>query len=94
MAYEEKIKTVKKPHHIMLEDRKHLTVSGVEDVVSFDENEITLETSLGSLVIRGADLKLGKVSTETGDAAVEGSIRELGYQETAQSGSLWARLFK
>ena len=94
MAYEEKVRTVKKPHSLILEERKKLSVTGVEDVASFDENEIVLETAAGNLLIRGSDLKVGRVSIETGEVSVEGLVTELDYQEVSPGGSLWTRLFK
>jgi sporulation protein YabP len=94
MPYEEKSKTIKRPHNLTMEERKRLTVSGVEDVASFDENEIALETTAGTLLIRGTGLKVGKVSIETGEMSIEGLVTDLVYQEVSPSGSLWTRLFR
>ena len=84
---------VKKAHNLSLEERKKLNVSGVLDVESFDEHEIVMETGGGCLIIRGEELSIGKLSVDTGDVRIEGSIRELLYEETAPQESLWTRLF-
>ena len=93
MAYEEKTRSAKRSHNIIMENREKLTVSGVEDVSGFDENEIIMTTVCGNLVVRGTDLKIDKLSLDTGDVAVRGLIIDLSYEEVQVSRSLWARLF-
>ena len=84
---------VKKPHNITMEERKRLSVSGVEDVESFDEHEIVMQTSQGCLIVRGDGLSVGKLSVDNGDVSVQGTITELRYEETQGERGLWARLF-
>ncbi|MEG0778786.1 MAG: YabP/YqfC family sporulation protein [Oscillospiraceae bacterium] len=93
MAYEEKIKAAR-PHNIILEDRAHLSVSGVDEVDSFDDKQIVARTAKGNLVLRGSDLHIDKLSLDTGELVVTGLFTDLGYEETAPGGSLWSRLFK
>ena len=83
-------------HHIILEERERLTVSGVEEVESFDENTIIMSTSRGTLVIRGEDLHIEKLSLDGGDLKVEGSVDALTYEDGGRdrSGGLFARLFR
>ena len=61
MLYEEKEKIVPKSHNIIMEDRAHLSVSGVLDVESFDERQIIARTPTGNLIIRGGDLHIDKL---------------------------------
>ena len=93
MAYDERKISAQKPHSLSLEERKSLAISGVERVDSFDEREIVMLTSGGSLIIRGSDMHMGKLDLVSGEATVTGLITELCYEEVAPSGSLWARLF-
>lgn len=93
MAYDERKISAQKPHSLSLEERKSLVISGVERVDSFDEREIVMLTSGGSLIIRGSDMHMGKLDLVSGEATVTGLITELCYEEVAPSGSLWARLF-
>ena len=65
------------PHHIMMEERSSLTVSGVSDVERFDENEIVMSTSKGTLVVTGENLHIEKLSLDGGDLKVEGDIDSL-----------------
>jgi sporulation protein YabP len=94
MLYEEKEKSSAKPHNVILEDRTRISVSGVIEVDSFDDRQIVTSTSKGSLIIRGTDLHIDKLSLDSGELVVTGLITDLGYEETAPGGSLWQRLFK
>ena len=80
------------PHKLQLNERTSLTMTGVAEVVSFDENTVVLPTSLGLLVIQGQQLQLKNLTLEGGQVAVEGSIRALSYEEPRQTG--WRRLFR
>ena len=83
------------PHHIMMEERSSLTVSGVSDVERFDENEIVMSTSKGTLVVTGENLHIEKLSLDGGDLKVEGSVDALNYEdEGGEGGGFFARLFR
>ena len=84
------------PHHIMMEERSSLTVSGVSDVERFDENEIVMSTSKGTLVVTGENLHIEKLSLDGGDLKVEGDIDALTYEVSRRerSGGLLARLLR
>lgn len=94
MANEEK-NTLKKPHNLIMEDRRLLTVSGVSDIDSFDEQTVILFTDLGELTIKGYNLHINKLNVDTGELMVEGEIHLLSYtEEQPQRGSVFSRLFK
>lgn len=92
MAMEERSR-VGKNHNIILTGREKLSVSGVADVMNFDETEITLQTSQGALHISGSDLHVEKLDLELGEVSVTGLISALDYSEVAPGGSLWSRIF-
>ena len=95
MPYESDRARPEAAHHIILEERERLTVSGVEEVESFDENTIVMSTVKGTLVVRGEDLHIEKLSLDGGDMKVEGSVDSLTYEDDRgrQSGGFFARLF-
>lgn len=93
MSYEEKQQPSAKMHSISMENRTKLSVTGVEDVESFDENAIIMNTSQGDLIVRGTGLHIGKISLDVGQLSVEGSISELSYEDKAPSGGFWQKLF-
>ena len=81
------------PHDVHLKERKRLTMTGVTEVVSFDETEVMLHTTLGTLTVQGQQLRLKTLSQEGGQVAVEGSICALSYEEPRQRRS-WRRLLE
>lgn len=93
MAYEEKLRTGAKAHHVIMEERSKLSITGVEDVSSFDEDEIIMRTSQGDLIVRGSGLHIGKLTLDSGEVSIDGMVTELCYQEVRQAGGLWSRLF-
>ena len=70
-----------------------LNVTGVDDVESFDEATIVMNTSQGNLIVRGSGLHIGKISLDVGEIKVEGMITDLNYEEKAHTGGFWSRLF-
>lgn len=94
MDNEKKPKAPMKSHSLRMEDRGKLTVSGVEDVESFDENEIIMLTSRGDLTVRGSGLHIGKISLDESELRVEGLITELSYEDNAHTKvGFWSRVF-
>lgn len=80
------------PHKLTLNERRQLTVTGVTEVVSFDENAVIVRTELGTLVVQGKNLQLKTLLPEGGQIAVEGTVSALIYEEPRPAGSLWRRL--
>lgn len=80
------------PHKLTLDERKHVTMTGVTEVISFDENTVVLHTGLGTLRIHGQDLQLKNLSLEGGQVAVDGTVSALIYEEPRKTGGL-RRLF-
>lgn len=84
-------------HNLILESRKKLTLSGIEDVDSFDEESIVLLTDTGTLSIGGDGLHINKLSVETGEVSIEGHVDSLIYSDGAVGkgkGGFLARLFR
>lgn len=80
------------PHSLQLKERRQLTMTGVSEVVSFDESTVVLQTALGTLIVQGRDLQLKTLSTEGGQVAVEGEVTALSYEES-RAGGWRQRLF-
>ena len=92
MAYEGGLPA---PHHVVIEDRKSLTVSGVEDVERFDENTIVLSTSRGAMGVAGENLHIEKLSLDGGDLKVDGDIDSVSYEEeNVARGGFLSRLLR
>lgn len=96
MPYEDNRGRPEAAHHIIVEERERLSVSGVEEVERFDENTIVMTTVRGTLVIQGENLHIEKLSLDGGDLKVEGDIDALSYDDSGRSssGGLLSRLFR
>ena len=83
MPYEENRPRAEAAHHIILEER-------------FDENTIVMLTNRGTLIVRGEELHIEKLSLDGGDLKVEGTIDSLTYEDSGRdrAGGLFARLFR
>ena len=80
------------PHRLTLAERSKLTVTGVTEVVSFEDREVILQTGMGILTVQGSQLQLKNLSLEGGQVEVEGSVSALVYEE-ARQGGWFSRLF-
>lgn len=81
------------PHKLSLNEQKELTVTGVTEVISFDEESVVLKTSLGTLIVHGRQLQLKTLSTNGGQVEVSGTVSALIYQQNKPTGSWVRRLF-
>lgn len=69
------------PHKLTLDQRDRLTLTGVTEVVRFEDTSVVLQTSLGELVVQGQELQLKTLSLEGGQVEVRGTVSALIYQE-------------
>ncbi|MDO4269954.1 MAG: sporulation protein YabP [Eubacteriales bacterium] len=82
------------PHTVIMEGREKLSISGVIDVQSFDEEQVLLETVRGMLVVRGQGLHVERLQLEAGELIVEGEVGCLEYDDSVQPrGGFFKRLF-
>ena len=82
--------------NIVLENREKLNISGVKDVLSFDDQVVIVETELGLLTVKGENIRINKLSIDTSEVVVEGEINNLAYseKEVEKKGSLLGKIFK
>ena len=86
-------KSLELPHKLLLDSRTRLSMTGVVEVESFDEQTILLTTSRGPMTIRGRQLHLQQLSLSGGEVLIEGTVDALFYEDEAPAGGLLARLF-
>ena len=97
MIEEKKIERKPSRHSVVLEKRESCTITGVLDVISFDEEAIVSETELGILIVRGVNLHVSRLNLETEDLAVDGEITSIAYEDQPGHGgkaSIWGKLFR
>lgn len=91
MAEKENITRV--AHNVIMENRRSLSLSGVEDVDSFDEQTVVLLTGLGELTVGGEELRIIRFDQETGELDMSGTINDLTYSQLKpQRKGFWTRL--
>lgn len=91
-------RTTQKNHKLVVNNRKTSLVTGVIDVLSFDLNEILLETEQGMLMVKGTDLHVNRLSVEKGEVDLSGNIDSIAYSSVSQVGhqndNFFSKLFK
>lgn len=86
-----------KMHSLMLEERKYGKLTGVQDIYSFNENEILLQTEAGKVQLKGEQLHVKSLDLERGEAEIEGKVSSVSYlTKNAQKKeeSLLKRMFR
>ncbi|MDO5417801.1 MAG: sporulation protein YabP [Lachnospiraceae bacterium] len=87
-----------RPHRLMMEDRGKMSITGIADVISFDENQVVLDTDKGLLTIKGKDLCVSRLTLDKGEVDIDGQADSLVYSSNEafrKAGeSLLSRLFK
>ena len=68
-------------HQISLKNRESMEVSGVTDVISFDEQSVILSTVCGNMEIDGSSLHIHVLSMEQGIVAMDGRVDSVTYYE-------------
>ena len=84
------------PHTVVMEDRKRLTVTGVTEIDSFDEQTVVLFCDTGELAIRGEGLHINRIDVDAGEVNLEGGRSDaLSYADNMPSrGGIWGKLFR
>ena len=83
--------------NLILENRGKLSISGVNDVLSFDDQVVIVDTELGLLTVKGENIRINKLSLDTAEVIIEGEISSLTYSQNKQeksSGTILSKIFK
>lgn len=86
----------KSKHSLAMKGREFLSASGIEDVESFDDDKIVTYTTEGQMTVKGAELRITRLSVDDGELEIEGIIDAIEYQDTHRSegGGFWGKIFK
>lgn len=80
-------------HILTLTNREHLSISGINDVDAFNEQEIIAICDTGELIIKGELLHIEELCVDSKILTVTGKISSLAYNEKLTQSSLIKRLF-
>ena len=85
----------RKLHNVIMEQRRKLNMSGIMEVIGFDDETITLESDMGMMTVKGEGLKIGSFSASSGDIDIEGTIIEIVYTgDSSVKGGFFRKLMK
>lgn len=92
------IKTIESNSCMSLENRKLLSITGVNEVISFDDEKISLKTILGPILIKGTGLKMNKLDVQNGEVIIGGYITNINYlnkkNKVKRGRNLISKIFK
>ncbi|MFT5875980.1 MAG: sporulation protein YabP [Clostridium sp.] len=97
MEAKKEIKIEDKRSVLMLENRKKLTINGVIEVINFNENQIFLNTDVGTMIVKGQELKMNKLDVQNGDVIITGKVDSFVYTSgisKAKKDTIISRLFR
>lgn len=85
-------------HKIVMDKRENVSITGVVDVISFDEETIVADTDMGVLVLKGLNLHVTKLNVDSGELDIDGQLESLHYEEENSFGkgkqSFFGKMFK
>ena len=84
-------------HSLKLTDRKHLVLTGIKKIISFDNEEFLMESALGNVLLKGEELEIIKLDTHDGNVSIRGRINSFTYldsKEKNKEDGIIAKLFK
>lgn len=85
-------------HYVKLEQRENVFITGVNDVISFNEDMIVIDTQMGVLVIGGQNLHVNKLNLDDGELCIDGEINSLSYENdngfNKSKTSFFSKIFK
>ncbi len=73
-------------HEVVLKHREDCKITGVEEVISFDEKAVTADTQMGMICVKGENLHVKRVSLDTGELEIEGMVCSIQYQTNQRKG--------
>ena len=97
MIEERKQNNINVMQNIVLENREKLNVTGINDILSFDDQVVILSTDLGMLTIKGSELKINKLNIDESEVKIEGNIASINYSQDKKkkkSENIFSKIFK
>ena len=80
-------------NNIIIENREKTSISGVCEVISFDEHEVCMDTTQGKLTVLGDGLHVEKLNLDIGEISITGRIDGFEYLSTQKERSFWSKIF-
>lgn len=71
--------SLKTNHRVKFDNREEGFLSGISDVISFDADEIVLESEQGGIILKGSDLHIKSLNLDNGEVSIEGRLDSFSY---------------
>ncbi len=81
-------------HNVNIKNREELEMSGIEEVITFNENKIILKSNLGRLDIKGEKLNIKKLNLDNQEIQISGYVNSFEYTDKPVNKNIFKRLFK
>ena len=84
-------------HEIKVVDRSMINLTGINKIVSFDDQEFLMESNMGTILLKGENLEIVKLDTHDGNVKIKGNLNSFAYIENikkTKEESLISKLFK
>jgi sporulation protein YabP len=89
------MENVRANSNIIIESRAKMSISGVVDVISFDETAVILDTELGGMIINGREFRINKLNVDVGELTIDGEIDGFSYQDVEKNKpGFFTKMFK
>lgn len=79
--------------NVIIENREKISLSGITDVISFDDETLLLNSGMGRITVKGESLKIDSFNTDSGDLAATGKVHAVVYMSDVKQGGFFSRLF-
>ena len=97
MVEERKTNNINIMQNLVLENREKLNVTGINEILSFDDQVVILSTELGMLTVKGSELKINKLNIDESEVKIEGNIINIGYSQNIddkKNDSIFSKIFR
>lgn len=84
-------------HEVKVTDRSIISLTGINKISSFDEEEFLMESNMGLILLKGEGLEIVKLDTHDGNVKIKGKLNSYAYIESVKKNkeeSLLSKLFK
>lgn len=84
-------------HEVKIVDRNLIYLSGIEKIISFDNEEFLMESVMGTILLKGENLEIVKLDTHDGNVCIKGVFNNMIYDDGAKKKdveSFIGKLFK
>ena len=81
-------------HSVTIENREIITITDVKGIDTFDEEEVCVQLTEGSMIIRGKRMHIQKLDLDECVAAVNGEIKSITYNKKNPEKSMIKKIWK